>query len=819
MFITSPFLYSDYYLERIHYMNKKNIELLAPVGNKESLFAAVNNGCDAVYLGGKAFSARQYAGNFSLEEMEEVLDYCHLRNVKVYVTVNTLYKQEELGNLFEFLNQLYILGVDAFIVQDLGTAVKIRKLFPDIELHGSTQMTIHDLNGVKFLEELGFDRVVLSREMSLEEISYITKNTNMAIEVFVHGALCFSYSGQCLMSSMIGGRSGNRGRCAQPCRLPYHLVDKDNKKVASGYLLSPKDIQTLEYIPQLIESGVTSFKIEGRMKRPEYIASVVSTYRKYIDQYLSEQKDYSVDPRDIKNLAQVFNRGGFSKGYLYQHGGRDMMSFESPKHWGIYAGKVVQYNPSTKKCVIDTIEPLEPGDGIEIWRKGKENTGVAISKSSKAGEQITIFIKDPVQKGDLVYKTKDKPLLDGLQKTYEKDVRKSSIFGHIKFKKHMPIILQLWDNQGNFIEAEGELVEEAQNQALTEERLQLQISKTGNTPFNIESLTVEMDEDGYLPIGELNALRRKGIEELEKCIIKNTRRSSVNIRTVEESFEEAEEAPKGVKDKSLSILIRDIHQLEAAFHPKVKRIYFEFNSNPIEEIEKAAKACYDRNIEFFVALPRIDVNYKKKKIWYNLENTLIDGYLIRTYGQAYTLKNTCKKRIMDYTFNIFNPLTAQFWMRSDVEGVTLSPELNYEELKVFRGDGIEVIGYGYLPLMTTQQCIIGNTVGDKFPQGFCKNRNDHKPYKLIDRKGEEFPIIQDCSSCIAVIYNGKPILLLNEFDKLSSLPVDSIRLAFVFESTEDMKKIIESYGNCKKAAFPQIKGQEYTKGHFFRGVE
>ncbi|NLM12958.1 MAG: U32 family peptidase [Epulopiscium sp.] len=799
-------------------MNKKNIELLAPVGNKESLIAAVSNGCDAVYLGGKAFSARQYAGNFSIEEMKEVIDYCHLRNVRVYVTVNTLYKQKELETLFEFLNQLYILGADAFIVQDLGTAVKIRKLFPDIELHGSTQMTIHDLNGVKFLEELGFERVVLSREMSLEEIAYITKNTDMDIEVFVHGALCFSYSGQCLMSSMIGGRSGNRGRCAQPCRLPYSLVDADNKKIASGYLLSPKDIQTLEYIPQLIESGIASFKIEGRMKRPEYIASVVSTYRKYIDQYFLEQKDYSVEHHDIKNLAQIFNRGGFSKGYLFQHSGRNMMSFESPKHWGIYAGKVVQYNSRTKKCVIDTVEPLEPGDGIEIWRKENENTGVAISKSSKAGEQITISIKDPVQKGDLVYKTKDKPLLDAIQKTYEKDVRKSSIYGHIQFKKHMPIILQLWDNKGNFIEAEGDVVQEAQNQALTEDRLKLQILKTGSTPFVIESLTVDMDEDGYLPIGELNAIRRKGVEELEKSIINNTRRNSVNIKYMDDILYETEKA-HNVKEKNLSILIRGIHQLEVAFHPKVKRIYLESNQYSIEEIEKAAKDCHKEDIEFFVALPRIDVNYKKKKTWYNLENTLIDGYLIRTYGQAYILKDTCKKRVMDYTFNIFNPLTAQFWMQCGVEGIILSPELNYEELKQFRGTGMEIIGYGYLPLMTTQQCIIGNTVGDKLHQGYCKNRNDQKSYKLIDRKGEVFPIMQDCSSCIAVIYNGKPILLLNELDKLASLDIDFIRLDFVFESTEEIKKIIESYGECKKSAFPKIKGQEYTKGHFFRGVE
>ena len=308
------------------------------------------------------------------------------------------------------MNELYQLGVDAFIVQDLGTAVQIRKVFPHISLHASTQMTIHNLEGVRFLEELNFNRVVLSRELSLEEISYITKRSNLEIEVFVHGALCFSYSGQCLMSSMIGGRSGNRGRCAQPCRLPYTLVGENDNELKSGYLLSPKDIQTLEYIPQMIEGGIKSFKIEGRMKRPEYVGAVVGIYRKYIDLYLERPSGYFVDEIDIKNLAQIFNRGGFSKGYLFSKGSKDMMCFENPKPWGIYLGKVIKYDPKTKKCVFDTLEDLKPGDGIEIWRKGQENTGFEISRASKAGEKISVYVKDAVTKGDLVYKTKDKEL-------------------------------------------------------------------------------------------------------------------------------------------------------------------------------------------------------------------------------------------------------------------------------------------------------------------------------------------------------------------------------------------------------------------------
>ncbi|NLK21666.1 MAG: U32 family peptidase [Epulopiscium sp.] len=797
-------------------LNTKKIELLAPAGNKESVIAAVSNGCNAIYLGGKDFSARQSAMNFSMEEIREITDYCHLRDVRVYVTVNTLYKQGEVAKLYKFLNELYTIGVDALITQDLGTAIWIRRLFPKIEIHGSTQMTIHDLYGVKFLEELNFQRIVLSREMSLEEIIHVAKNTDLDIEVFVHGALCFSYSGQCLMSSMLGGRSGNRGRCAQPCRLPYTLADNGGKELVSGYLLSPKDIQTINYIPHMIEAGIRSFKIEGRMKRPEYVGVVVKTYRKYIDSYLENQKKYSVEDRDIKDLAQVFNRGGFSNGYLYQHSGRDMMSFENPKHWGIYLGKVINYNPSTKKCIIDTVEPLEPGDGIEIWRKGKLNTGISVSKTSKAGEKIIISIKDFVKEGDRVYKTKNKSLLETIQKTYEKDSRKLDIHASISFKKNKAINLKLWDERGNSVQVDGPLVEKAITNGLEKERIRQQILKTGNTPFNIKSLIIDMDDDGYVSIKELNNIRRVAIDELQNAIIEKYKRPAVDINI---DFSNLNKNIIKGDNKQFTVLIRNINDIEYVFHPKVKRIYLEIREYKKDDIEKVSNICHKNNTEFFLALPRIDVSYKNERIWYDLEDTSIDGFLIRTYGQAFRLKKTTKKIILDYTFNIFNQLTANFWMEYGVEGFTLSPELNYDELKDFKGDGIEVIGYGHLPLMTTKQCIIGNTLYKKSVKGFCSNRNNQEHYKLIDRKGETFPIIQDCSLCTAVIYNGKPILLLRDLEKILSLPIDLMRLEFTFERKEDIRKIIRGYGNDKNIKAEILREQDYTKGHYFRGVE
>ncbi len=343
------------------------IELLSPAGSMESVYAAVNNGCNAVYIGGKHFSARQYANNFSPEEMEQVCDYCHVRGVKVYVTVNILYKQKEIPALLKYIKQLYEMGVDALILQDIGAAKVIQKYFP-IPLHASTQLTSNNLQDIDFLYQQGFSKIVLSRELSLEEVKYIAQNTEAEIEVFVHGALCVCYSGQCIMSSMLGGRSGNRGRCAQTCRLPYTLY-QGYDKIEQGHLLSPKDMQTITILPQIIESGVASLKIEGRMKNPEYVAGVTQIYRKYLDLYANSPENYEVDTKDLKILMQLFNRGGFTEGYYQTNAGRDMMSIERPKTWGLKTGFVDSYNEKAGRVTIRTREPLVPGDGIEIWTK------------------------------------------------------------------------------------------------------------------------------------------------------------------------------------------------------------------------------------------------------------------------------------------------------------------------------------------------------------------------------------------------------------------------------------------------------------------
>ncbi|MFA7467967.1 MAG: peptidase U32 family protein, partial [Desulfotomaculaceae bacterium] len=348
----------------------KRPELLAPAGGRDALVAAVQNGADAVYLGGRQFNARRGADNFDIKELAEVIEYAHMRGVKVYVTVNILLADTELREAIRFLHAIYNAGADAAIVQDVGLIRLARLVVPELELHASTQMTAHNLPGVEFLRDAGLKRVVLAREMNLDSVRHIRERAGVQLETFVHGALCICYSGQCLMSSMIGGRSGNRGRCAQPCRLEYRLVDKDGKPVADAgqwgeYLLSPKDLNLSDYIPRLMAAGIDSFKIEGRMRRPEYVATVIRIYRELIDRAL-DGGDFAVTGEETVDLAQIFNRG-FSTGYFFGNPGQNLMSYKRPNNRGVLLGRVKHYNQRVGRVEIELEAPLATGDGIEVW--------------------------------------------------------------------------------------------------------------------------------------------------------------------------------------------------------------------------------------------------------------------------------------------------------------------------------------------------------------------------------------------------------------------------------------------------------------------
>ena len=685
-------------------------ELLSPAGDFECVRAAVNNGCDAVYIGGKNFSARQYAGNFDLTEIEQVCDYCHVRNVKVYVAVNTIYKENELKGLLTYVSSLSRIGVDALIMQDLGAAMLIKERF-SIPINASTQLTTNSLEEAQALVDYGFSRVILSRELCIGEIKNIAENCTGEIETFVHGALCVSYSGQCIMSSMLGGRSGNRGRCAQTCRLPYSMYNGYDR-IKDGYLLSTKDIQTVTVLPELMEAGISSFKIEGRMKSPEYVAGVTGIYRKYIDMYFEKPEDYSVDQSDFKALLQLFNRGGFSTGYYNTHSGSSMMSVDRPKSWGVKAGIVDRFDKNRGRVFIRTREPLFPGDGIEIWTQEEPHTGSNINKASRAGETIDIAVKGSISKNDVVYKTRDKHLDDELKRTYEKDIRTKDVYAHAIFREGSPASLKLYDKEGHSAYVTGDIVSRAEKQPMDKDKIERQLKKTGGTPFNISDIEIETSENIYIGISSLNKLRRDAVEELERKIISASKRNLEKEKPLpvpaRNSF---------VRDKQLNIQVNNILQFEAAVtFEGINIIYFELGKDLGENLSYCVEKCHDKGIKLYAVMPRVYRQYSRKIFGDILESVLksdANGLLVRSYGQFMEMKDCGKEIAVDYSTNVFNSADLRFWESHGAQSICLSPELNVQEINSFADSKTELLAYGHLPLMTTNQCPVGAYAGGK----------------------------------------------------------------------------------------------------------
>lgn len=767
----------------------KNIELLAPAGSYNSVIAAVNGGCDAIYIGGKGFNARAYADSPSDEQLKEIFDLCHLRGVKVFITINTLYKEKELADIISFINTMYQYGADGFIIQDLGIFTLLKDNFPHIELHASTQMTVHNTNGAVELENMGFNRVVLSRELSLEEIKNISKSIDADIECFVHGALCVSYSGRCLMSSLIGGRSGNRGRCAQPCRMEYTLI-KGSTPVKKGYLLSPKDISTVEITQELIDAGIYSFKIEGRMKSPEYVYQVVSTYRKAIDNGFAEKND-------LKNLTQIFNRGGSSTTGYYKDWAGNYMISQSPKSSGLYIGKVIK--ASKNKVTVKTVQPLSCGDGIEIWNSG-QHTGCGISQEYNSGELITLNVKGELNAK--VYKSFDKKLDDALKKTYKTLTRQSLIEARVYISTGKPALLELSCNK---IKAtvQGATVLKAENKPVTSDIIMEKLSKTGNTPFIFDFKEIIVDKDAYVPVSELNNLRRLACEALEQNITEHYRRNAVNIQSKNNHIAKAD-------FPAYTVLVQNSEQFNVALNYNVKRIYIELSRDNAEFILNNLEKAHNNGIEIYVALPKIYRNNLQTEyapIIEKLENSSIDGYLVRSFGSINTKKNI----MYDYSLNVFNSLTIQALKAKGQ--VTLSPELNINELRAITEKGTEIVVYGRLTLMSTHQCPIGLYDSEKKGR-FCSKRNKHPDYYLTDRKNAKFPIITHCDSCTAFILNSAPICVLNRLKEIEELGAEYMRIELTTEAKNEADNILKGYINKQNI----VLNTETTNGHYFRGV-
>ncbi|MCR1970869.1 DUF3656 domain-containing U32 family peptidase [Clostridium cochlearium] len=786
----------------------KKVELLAPAGSIDSLYAAVQSGADAVYLGGSKFSARAYASNFNEEIMRKAVDYCHIYGVKVYVTVNILLKEKELKEALEYIRYLYNIGVDALIIQDTGLFYLIKKYFPDFEIHASTQMTIHNIQGAKLLQEVGFERIVLARELSIEEIRNISNNLKVETEVFVHGALCICYSGQCLMSSLIGGRSGNRGRCAQPCRLPYTIVNNKNNEKKSGYLLSPKDVCTIENVEDFILSGAHSFKIEGRMKRPEYVAGVVKSYREVIDSFYNgniKEIDYKLK---TKNLLKLFNREGFSKAYLYGNEGIGMISKKFPKNTGIYIGDV------DNKSNIKLKEELTLGDGIRINEKGF--TVSKIIKNNKevdtayTGDLVKIY-PDIYKKGDKLYKTSDVKLLKENSIYFEEPYgKKIKIKINIVFKKEMPITI--YTNIGDeLISVEGEIVEKAIKRPLSTEKIKENIEKTGDTPFEFENINFEVYEEGFLPVSKINEARREFLSKLEEFLLKKYRRNvskeEINLDKGNKKYECNEELPKCIAT------VKTKEQLKAVIQNDIKNICI----NPFIRDNQLDISCLNKEeINIYLKIPNIikkEYNYIYEYISNNLDN--IKGIITANLGIINDFKDKISI-IGDYKLNMFNSYSLEFFKDIIYMGC-LSTELNKMEIKdVLKKSSIPVqlLLYGRIELMVSEYCPIGSSFSHKNKLKECNNVCQKDNFSLIDRKGEKFPIVTD-KFCRSHILNTVPLNLIQYIKELEEMGIHSFRMEFTDEDYNEVDKILKAFKNKKwKEDF-----KNYTRGHYKRGVE
>ncbi len=735
-------------------------ELLAPAGSYEGLQAVVKAGADAVYIGGSMFGARAYANNPQQDEMLEAIDYAHIHGKQIYLTVNTLLKNKELyGQLYDFLAPYYQQGIDAVIVQDLGVLSFLKKEFPNLPIHASTQMAVTGAKGVALLKEAGVSRIVTARELSLKEIHEIYKETGMEIESFVHGALCYCYSGMCLFSSMLGGRSGNRGRCAQPCRLPYTAY-KDREQISQeeqAYLLSPKDMCTVDILPEILQAGVYSLKIEGRMKRPEYAAGVTSIYRKYLDLYEKNPKNYGVTSEDRQILLDLYQRDGFNQGYYHSHNGKEMMA-------------VVNQKEQNKKQ--------------KIARKRNEL------------------------------------LFEQLKKEYLDTKKQEKINGNFILFANSPAILDL-DFQDIHVQVMGDIVEEAKKQPLSADRVEKQMRKTGQTPFVFDTLEIMTDEAGFLPMQSINELRRQGLEELEKEILKKYRRA-LPERT-ENSREKSCEAFG--KNPVFYASVETKEQLEAVLEEKdIQGVYCHISmfdkKQRWKEVFETMYQVHKQGKEFYLALPYMlrDGQLAGEEQEFLKIAEQCEGFLVRNLEELGYLSKLglLQKAVTDYSVYAFNDNAKNTLDKLGIMRTTVPLELNGKEIHARDNKNSEMVIYGHYPMMISAQCI-------KKTCGKCDKNSSL--VKLKDRYGKYFPTRSFCDFCYNVIYNSVPTGLLEEAPQLFGEGFASLRLNFTVETKEEVKNLLDMFLGAYAQENKNVKKKnpkempEFTKGHFKRGVE
>ncbi|MEE1114610.1 MAG: U32 family peptidase [Eubacterium sp.] len=732
-------------------------ELLAPAGSIDALRAAFMAGADAVYIGGNRFGARAYADNPDEEELVGAIRLAHRLGKKLYMTVNTLFKNAELEDeLRSWMEPYYRNGLDGVIVQDFGVVDFFRKYFPLLDVHSSTQMTITGPEGAALMKELGMTRVVPARELSLPEIRRIRERTGLEIESFVHGAMCYSYSGQCLMSSLIGGRSGNRGRCAGVCRLPFRV--EENGRTLNGrdseYPLSMKDMCTIDLIPDMIRAGIVSFKIEGRMKKPEYTAGVVSVYRKYIDLFERDPDHYRVDPADRQMLYDLFNRDGFNSGYYREYNGPDMMALKNAK-----------------------------------LSEGHQKKAAAVA------EQLHVKLSLPDMAARL----------------------QLGVNGHCRLAKGSPASLTVTDPLHDLsVTVTRDGVQKAQKSAVDLTRVRKQLNKTGTSDFRFESLVIDMEEDLFVPMQLLNELRREAFAALDEKISESfmrtvtgdpsvkperpcgTPKSPCRIRISVETPEQFEEAERllAVSESgdlfdgiyvpvSLYDTIRKKKRGETLLHLALPYILREKDGHTEENLSEL--------IREFAGAEKGDILIRCQE----------EAGLVKKLGLA-------ERSVTDAGFYTWNDRSQSVFAGLGFTRDTVPLELNFREIRGRSCAASELVIYGRAPMMISAQCVKKNV--DKCTHAFAR-------LSLTDRKNKTFPVQCCCDTCTNIIYNSLPTSLLKEKEAIGHIGPRSLRIAVTTESGRETRDVIRAFCDGFIAGGTSELPFETTKGHFRRGTE
>ena len=743
----------------------KNVELLSPAGNLKSFEAACLGGANAIYMGCENFNARVMAENFSIKEYKKCILNAHILNIKVYLTLNTLLFDNEIQNALNLVLELYQAGLDGVIVQDIGIAKKIHELLPDLPLHASTQMSVYSLEQVKFLEKLGFKRVVLARELSIEEIEYITKNTDLEIEVFVHGALCVSFSGQCLMSKMIGDRSANRGSCAQPCRKKYSIVDNYGKEVVSSkYLISKKDTYGLEYIKKLTEIGVKSLKIEGRNKTFGYVYLTTKIYRKYLDNL-----NDNVEEKDKKLLMQIFNRSGLCTNYLDSVKKEESISFNSPKNTGLYLGKVLDKKKHFVKVKLN--ENINMHDGIEIHKENNLPVSTIVTcikddKNNIVNDNITNNnyawlgdINSKVDIGDKIYKTSSASLNNEIETLVNsRGYDKREVLVNVIIKENEKIRYYTTINNKEIEVLSENVVEKAISKSLTIDDIKENFSKNKDSLFKLEINKIELDNNVYVPVSVLNELRRNLLLKLEQAFVINNNIENIKLDNVLINNQEQKSNTKKINSLFIYNYDKNIDYKELyfkKFNKNLERLYINISvgySN-IKNISDIVKKYND--VEIILYISNVTLKKESKYIENNILeiiNTGIKGFLFGSY-QFYDLIIPYKEKynlifIADYSLNIVNSISAKVIKDLKFDMVCIPPETTSGDiLDINNIIEVELLN-NKITVMTTRYCVLSSFLRDKSKEK-CSMPCVNGTYKLKDEKNYTYDIYTSNIDCIS----------------------------------------------------------------------